>query len=112
MSIVIGNNMCITYSETEVTCPICTFEFDASAKMDKAKCPVFKMKCPACKSAIGISIPIYGGNTKCFEWNPPKTTENNRLENITPNKINGKVIVEKPYDDNSDDEDEESDVFA
>ena len=94
--------MCITYNETDVECPICTFKFDAGEKMDKAKFPVFKMKCPACKSAIGISIPIFGGNTKCFEWNPPKTKENNRLENITPNKINGNIIVEKQDSDGDD----------
>lgn len=90
MSLIIGNGMCIIYSETGIKCPICTFEFDAGDKMDKAKYPVFKMKCPGCKSAIGISIPIFGGNTKCFEWNAPKTKDDNRLENISPNKINGK----------------------
>ena len=107
MSIIIGNGMCITYSESEVTCPICTFEFDASNKMGKAKHFIFKMKCPACKSAIGIRIPVFGGETKCFEWNPPKTVKNNRLENTTPNKVNGVVVIEKRYDGNSD---EESDV--
>ena len=92
MSVIIGNGMCIVYSETEVKCPICTFVFDASDKIEKAKYPTFKTKCPACKSAIGISVPIFGGNTKCFEWDAPKTEKNNRLESITPNKINGKII--------------------
>jgi hypothetical protein len=110
MSVIIGNNMCITYSEMEVRCPICTFDFDASDKMSKAKYPIFKTKCPACKGLIGISIPIFGGNTKCFEWNPPKTIANNQLENITPNKVNGKIVIKKPYDGNSDDE--LSDIFA
>lgn len=86
--------MCITYMETEVTCPICTFAFDASDKIDKAKYPTFKTKCPGCKSAIGISMPIFGGNTECFEWNAPKTREDNRLKSITPNKINGKAITQ------------------
>ena len=99
--------MCITYSETEVKCPICTFEFDAGEKMDKAKLPVLKMKCPACKSWIGISMPMFGGTTKCFEWNAPNTKENNRLENITPFKVNGKIEIKKTFDDNSDDEDDE-----
>lgn len=97
--------MCITYSETEVKCPICTFEFDIGERASKAKYPVFKMKCPGCKSWVGISMPIFGGNTKCFEWNKPKTSEP-RLENITPNKVNGKVVIKKPYDDNSDESEE------
>lgn len=85
--------MCITYFETEVKCPICTFGFDVSGKMDKAKYPIFKTKCPACKSLLGISVPILGGNIKCFEWNAPKTKENNRLQTVTPNKINGITIT-------------------
>ena len=104
MSIIIGNGMCITYMETEVICPICTFEFDVSEKSGKAKYPIFKMKCPACKSAIGIKMPILGGNTECFEWNPPKTVKDNQLKNVMPNKVNGEVVVEKLYDDNSDEE--------
>ena len=95
MSVIIGNGMCITYSETEVKCPICTFEFDIGDKFEKAKQPVFKMKCPACKSKLGISMPIFGGNTECFEWDAPKTEKDNRLKTITPNKINGKIIIEK-----------------
>lgn len=78
--------------ESEVKCPICTFEFDASDKIHKAKYPYFKTKCPACKGAIGISVPIFGGNTRCFQWIAPKTKENNRLENVTPNKINGNIV--------------------
>jgi len=94
MSVIIGNGMCITYWETEVKCPICTFEFDAGEKIDKNDLPIFKMKCPRCKSSIGISVPILGGNTKCFEWNAPKTREDNSLVSITPNRINGKIITE------------------
>lgn len=103
MSIIIGNGMCLTYMETEVTCPICNFSFDCSDKESKAKEPVFKMRCPGCKSWVGISMPIFGGNTKCFEWNPPKTSQH-RLEIITPNKINGKVVSDKPHfpDDHED----------
>jgi hypothetical protein len=90
MSIIIGNGMCITYNETEVVCPICTFKFDAGGKIEKAKYPTFKTKCPACKGKIGISTPIYSGNTTCFEWDVPKSVK--RLETITPNKINGYEI--------------------
>jgi hypothetical protein len=103
MSIIIGNGMCITYSETEVKCPICTSMFDASDKMEKAKYPVFKMKCPACKGAVGISVPIMGGNTECFEWNP-----SHRITNVTPNRVNGKIVTKKKgYDDNDDEDDNE-----
>ena len=107
MSLIIGGGMCITYNETEVTCPICTFEFDASDKIAKADIPCFKSKCPACKSAIGISVPIFGGHTECFEWNSPKT-KCEKLKTVTPNRINGEIIERKPYDDNSD---EPSDIF-
>lgn len=95
--------MCITYTETDVQCPICTFEFNVGEKMSKAKYPLFKMKCPACKSWIGISIPILGGNTECFEWNPPKTKRDNRLKCVTPNKVNGEVVVERKEEDESTD---------
>lgn len=104
MSIIIGKGMCISYFETEVKCPICTFEFDASDKIEKAKYPLFKTKCPACKGAIGISVPILGGNTKCFEWNP-----SHRITNVTPNKVNGKIVIKNNYDDNSG---ESSDVLV
>lgn len=92
MSKIIGNGKCITYMETEITCPICTFAFDISDKIDKADLPIFKMKCPGCKSAIGISLPIFGGNTECFEWNAPKTIKDNRLKSVTLNRINGQAI--------------------
>lgn len=107
MSLIIGNGMCITYNETEVECPICTSNFDAGEKMDKAKYPVFKTKCPKCKGKITISVPMFGGELKCWETECPKSVE--RLETTTPNKINGKVIAKKPYDDNSD---EPSDIFV
>lgn len=96
--------MLITYMESLVKCPICTFEFDASDKIEKAKYPLFKTKCPACKGAIGISMPIFGGNTECFEWN-----QSFRRKFVTPNKVNGKIPVKKLYDDNSD---EPSDIFV
>jgi hypothetical protein len=104
MSIIIGNGVHITYDESEVRCPICTAMFDAGGKMEKAKYPVFKMKCPNCKGLVGISVPIFGGNTKCYEWNPPKIKDPVILETETPFKVNGKVVVKKPYDDNSRDE--------
>lgn len=87
MSIIIGNGMLITYNETEVTCPICTAKFDAGTKMDKAKYPVFKMKCPKCKGKITISVPIYSGEVRCWETECPKNIK--RLETVTPNKVNG-----------------------
>lgn len=68
MSVSIGKGWYISEMETEVTCPVCEKEFDASVKMDKATCPVFRMKCPACRTVLGISMPIFGGVTTCFEW--------------------------------------------
>jgi len=91
MSIIIGGGKLITYSETELECPICTFKFDAAEKMDKAKYPTFKTKCPACKGNIGISMPIFGGTTKCFEWADSPHIE--RLETIAPFSVNGKEIT-------------------
>ncbi|MCH7826412.1 MAG: hypothetical protein IIC75_00325 [Bacteroidetes bacterium] len=71
MSVIIGKGTVITVMETKLECPICTAAFDASEKIDKAKLPVFKTKCPECKGKIGISLPIFGGTTKCFEWKTP-----------------------------------------
>lgn len=105
MSLIIGNGMCITYFENEVTCPICEQVFDASNKMGKARNPIFKTKCPTCKGKITISIPIFGGELKCWETDCPKTVD--RLETVTHNKVNGRTVIPKPYDDNSD---ERSDV--
>jgi len=103
MSLIIGNGAWITYDESDVECPICTFKFDASDKIEKAKYPTFKTKCPACKGKIGISMPIFGGHTKCFEWDAPTAKALTRLETETPFKVNGKILPKKkPYDDNSD----------
>jgi transcription elongation factor Elf1 len=107
MSLIIGNNVCITYLETEIECPICNQKFDASTKMDKAKYSVFNTKCEKCKGKITISVPIFGGELICYETNCPKSVE--RLETTTPNKYNGKILVKKLYDDNSD---EPSDIFV
>lgn len=110
MSIVKGPGFWIDEYETDITCPICTFQFDATARMEKAKLPVFKMRCPGCKSWIGIKVPIFGGTTECFEWDPPKTKENNQLITKSPFRVNG--VIEKPrkpYDDNSD---EPSDILV
>lgn len=90
MSIIIGNGIRLSYFETELECPICTFVFDASAKMHKAKLPVFKTKCPACKGSIGISIGMYGGSTECFEWETSPNVE--RLKTVAPFKVNGKPL--------------------
>lgn len=87
MSIITGKGILITYCETEVECPICTFKFDADDKIDEAPYPLFETSCPACKGAIGISVPIYGGNTTCFEW-----ADSFRITTVTPNRINGEVI--------------------
>jgi hypothetical protein len=93
MSVIVGNGVWISYNETDIKCPICTFEFDASEKIEKAKYPVFRTKCPACKGKIGISVPLFGGNTKCFEWIAPKTTKDNRLRTETEFKVNGEIVV-------------------
>lgn len=91
MSLIMGNGMCITYMETEITCPICQQVFDATAKMEKAKYPVFNTKCPKCKGKITISEPIFGGELKCWETNCPPSVK--RLKTVTPNKFNGKKVI-------------------
>ncbi len=92
MSIIHRNGALITYMETLVTCPICTASFDVSKAADRAKYPLFKMKCPHCKSSVGVSMPIFGGNTECFEWNAPKLEHAEPLKTITPNKFNGQYL--------------------
>lgn len=89
MGIVTGKGMLITVMENELECPICTFKFDASAKMDKAKYPTFKTKCPGCKGAIGIKMPIFGGTTECFEWDTPPNVE--QLKTVAPFTVNGET---------------------
>jgi hypothetical protein len=108
MSVIVSNKALISVIDTDVECPICTCKLDVSNKIDKAKYPIFKIKCPGCKSAIGISIPIFGGNTKCFEWNPPKTKEDNQLRTETPFTVNGIVPVKKVIMDN----DEDQEIFV
>lgn len=105
MSVLAGKGYRITVTETDLTCPICTFKFDASDKIEKSKDVVFKTRCPACKGKIGISLPIFGGTTKCFEWDVPKSVE--RLETIVPFTVNGREEIKKTFDDNSDEEDEQ-----
>jgi hypothetical protein len=90
MSLIIQNGALIDIIETELECPICTFKFDASEKMDNTKHPVFKTKCPGCKSVIGISIPIFGGTTECFEWATSPVIK--QLKTTAPFTINGKII--------------------
>lgn len=85
MGVIIGKGMIVTFMESDITCPICTYEFDASAKMDKAKYPLFNTKCPACKGKITISIPIMGGTLKCWETECPRSVK--RLETETPIKV-------------------------
>lgn len=72
MGIIVGKGILIDFCETTVECPICTYTFNASKAMDKAKYPYFRSKCPACKSAIGILVPVFGGTTKVYEWSAPK----------------------------------------
>lgn len=106
MSLIIGNGMCITYMETEITCPICDQVFDASAKMEKAKYPIFNTRCPKCKGKITISEPIFGEILKCWETECPKTVK--RLKTITPNRCNGKIVSVNNiinYDDGEEDAD-------
>jgi len=100
MSVLVGPGYIICYSETEVTCPICEQIFDAGDKISKAKYPVFSTKCPTCKGKITISVGIFGGGLKCWETDCPSSIK--RLETITPDKVNGKVPIQKLYDDNSD----------
>ena len=107
MSIYTGKGFLLTYVETEVTCPICEQVFDCAARSEKAPHPVFNMKCPICKGKLTVSVPIMGGELKCWEQECPKTVK--RLETKTQNKVNGKVPIKKHYDDNSD---EPSDIFA
>lgn len=104
MSIIAGKGFLITVMETELKCPICTFNFDASDKMDKAKYPTFQTKCPACKGKIGISIPIFGGTTECFEWG---TNPKYQLRTKAPFTVNDKEVIKKPFDDNSDEAEDE-----
>ena len=80
--------MLISVMETELECPICTFVFDAGEKMNKAKYPVFNTRCPACKGKIVISMPIYGGTTRCYEQADSPSIK--RLETIAPFTVNYK----------------------
>lgn len=109
MSVLHGPGYLITYDESEITCPICSQVFDASDKIDKAKLPVFNTKCPFCKGKITISMPIFGGQTECWETNCPKTVE--RLKTVTPDRVNGRIVEDPPpYDtDNGEDDDDEED---
>ncbi len=93
MSIIIGGGVLISYMESELECPICTFKFDASEKMDKAKYPVFNTRCPACKGKIVISMPIMGGTTRCYEQADSPNIE--RLETTALFEVNGIPIKNK-----------------
>lgn len=86
MSVITGKGFLINVMESELECPICTYRFDAGEKMDKAKYPVFKTKCPACKGNIGIKMPIFGGTTECFEWDTSPNVE--QLRTKAPFKVN------------------------
>jgi ssDNA-binding Zn-finger/Zn-ribbon topoisomerase 1 len=88
MSVIIGKGYMISCLETEAQCPICTAKFDVGEKMEKAKYPVFKMKCPKCKGKITVSTPMFSSDKlKCWETECPKNVE--RLESETPFKVNG-----------------------
>lgn len=104
MSIWSGKGYLITVVESEVTCPICDQIFDCGGKMEKAKYPVFNMKCPFCKGKITISTPMMGGQLECWETNCPKTVK--RLKTTTENKCNGipySELTKKNDDDTEDD---------
>lgn len=92
MSLIINKGAYITYMESDIKCPICTFKFDASSKIEKSKYPTFKTKCPACKGAIGISMPILGGVTECFEWYAPKAKSLFQLRTKSFFKVNNTII--------------------
>lgn len=102
MSIIVHGGMIMTVMETEVECPVCTFKFDIGAKAEKARYPMFKTKCPACKSKLGISMPIMGGTTECFEWDVPKGVP--QLRTKSPFTVNGKIPIPKPDEDNEGEE--------
>ncbi len=102
MSVIHGKGVYITYMETEIVCPVCEAEIDIADKADKAKDPVFKMKCPKCKSWLGVSMPIFGGTTECFEWNTPKNVKPQRT--VAPFLVNGQVVVPKVLEEDDDDE--------
>lgn len=82
------NGGLITYLESEIKCPICEAIYDIGEKMDKAKHPMFNMKCAKCKGRLTVSIPIFGGVMKVWEKDVPNGVE--RLETTTKNKHNGK----------------------
>jgi hypothetical protein len=108
MSLIIGGGMCLSYFESEITCPICEQKFNGSEKMDSAKNPVFNTKCPKCKGKITIKIPLMGGFTECRETNCPPTVK--RLATVTPNHVNGIAYtkeVESKIDSSKYDEDDE-----
>lgn len=104
MSVLRGNGYWIHVNETDLTCPVCTAPFNAGDKMNKAKFPIFKMKCPACKSPIGIRIPIFGGTTQVFEWNTPPHVH--PLQSDAPFTVNGIEPTTKEFIDNQDDDPE------
>ena len=85
MSVIIGKNYLINVVETKLKCPICTATFEADEQINKAKLPVFKTKCPECKGKIGISLPVFGGTTKCFEWKTPSCIK--PIETIAPFEV-------------------------
>lgn len=95
MGVILGKGILIDFMETTVTCPICTGVFDASAKMSKAKYPVFNTKCPKCKGKITISEPMFGGHLKCWETNCPPSVQ--RLETEMPIEII--ILKQKPDGD-------------
>ena len=73
MSIIIGNGFILDELTADVTCPICTSDFNADKWAEKGPC--VNIKCPKCKGKITILFPIFGGNLKCWETNVPKCIE-------------------------------------
>ena len=107
MSVIVGSGVYISYMETEVECPVCSAIIDIGEKADKAKYPVFKMKCPKCKSWLGISMPIFGGTTECFEWNVPKNVRPQKT--VAPFLVNGEPVKPRALEEDNDDDEIEVD---
>lgn len=88
MSVILGKGFLIDTVDTLLTCPICTADFDASAKMDKAKNPYFKTKCPKCKGKIAILMPMFNGPTRVFELDVPESVQAGETEtDFTVNRV-------------------------
>jgi hypothetical protein len=56
-----GNGYLLDLSQSVFDCPICTCENDIGGKIEKAKLPVFRIKCNGCKRPLqAFSCPFTG----------------------------------------------------